>query len=258
MTVTLSDRSGAIVTVSDGAFAASNTTLSVIQRHARAVEQLTAMTDRMRGRKYRWNDVLDVYLNDEFLNRLERQTDALDRKQLGQEPMRNNDNLQATFTGNIAGTLLTAGAPGSGRRLGIGSLIGGAGVTADTVIVGRESGVGLAGTYRVSPSQTVASTAMTADGWFRDIWETGDGVPLKLRAADGSYYGINANNLRGMKDDAFALEQVFGEVADGFYEDLAAALALSPGDDAAANAAIDAAVDAFLDETNWPGTDLPL
>lgn len=70
----------------------------------------------------------------------------------------------ASFTGSISGTTLTV----TGTVLGLitndnHATLNGTGVTAGTVIVSQQTGTsGKAGTYTVSISQTVASTAMTA------------------------------------------------------------------------------------------------
>lgn len=66
------------------------------------------------------------------------------------------------FTGSIAGTILTVTAATKGKIVP-GLTIAGAGITAGTQIVAGITGDGGAGDYRVSRSQTVASTAITAD-----------------------------------------------------------------------------------------------
>ena len=67
----------------------------------------------------------------------------------------------ATFTGAIAGNTLTVSAVASGT-LSIGQTIVGAGVAAGTIISSLGTGTGLAGTYILSGSQTVASESMTS------------------------------------------------------------------------------------------------
>ena len=66
----------------------------------------------------------------------------------------------ASVTGAISGTTLTISAVTSGT-LGVGVVISGTGVTAGTYISALMTGTGGAGTYRVSVSQTVTSTAIT-------------------------------------------------------------------------------------------------
>jgi hypothetical protein len=69
----------------------------------------------------------------------------------------------AVVTGSIATTVLTVTAVTSGT-LAVGQPISGAGVTAGTFISSLGTGTGGIGTYNVSVSQTVASTAVTALG----------------------------------------------------------------------------------------------
>lgn len=65
----------------------------------------------------------------------------------------------SVFTGAISTTTLTVSAVTSGR-LGVGALITGAGVAADTYITALGTGTGGTGTYTISVSQTVSSTTM--------------------------------------------------------------------------------------------------
>jgi hypothetical protein len=67
----------------------------------------------------------------------------------------------ATFTGSIAGTVLTVSAVASGT-VSPGQTLSGAGVTVGTIIVAQLTGsIGATGTYTVSNTQTVASESMT-------------------------------------------------------------------------------------------------
>lgn len=66
-----------------------------------------------------------------------------------------------TFTGSIAGTVLTVTAVSSGT-IGIGAVLSGTGVTAGTTIVSLGTGLGGVGTYNLSVSSTAASTTITA------------------------------------------------------------------------------------------------
>jgi len=73
----------------------------------------------------------------------------------------------ATFTGSIAGTTLTVPANGvTAVGINIGMTLSGTGVTSGTRIVGFTTGAGgnvnEGGTYTVTPSQTAASTTITA------------------------------------------------------------------------------------------------
>lgn len=67
-----------------------------------------------------------------------------------------------TFTGQILGTTLTVSSPTTLAGLGIGSILSGSGVTANTVITGLITGTGGTGTYSVNNSQTVGPVTMTA------------------------------------------------------------------------------------------------
>lgn len=67
----------------------------------------------------------------------------------------------ATVTGSIAATTLTVTAVTSGT-LAIGDVLSGGTITAGTAITGFLTGTGGTGTYSVTPSQTAASTTITA------------------------------------------------------------------------------------------------
>ena len=69
----------------------------------------------------------------------------------------------AVVTGSIAGTTLTVTAVASGVLV-VGQVISGSGVTGGTTITALGTGTGGMGTYTVSATQTVASTAITATG----------------------------------------------------------------------------------------------
>lgn len=75
----------------------------------------------------------------------------------------------ATGTGSIAGTTLTVTGTPTGV-LAVGMPISGTGVAAGTVITALGTGTGGAGTYTVSPSQTVSSTALTLAGGVETRW----------------------------------------------------------------------------------------
>lgn len=66
------------------------------------------------------------------------------------------------FTGSISGTTLTVSAMAAGY-LGVGAVISGSGVAANTTIEAVLNASGGVGTYTVNNSQTVASEAMTAN-----------------------------------------------------------------------------------------------
>ena len=69
--------------------------------------------------------------------------------------------LDCLFTGSIAGTTLTVTAVAFGNIIK-GAPIFGAGIAANTSVVNFISGTGGAGTYQITPTQTVASETMAA------------------------------------------------------------------------------------------------
>lgn len=98
----------------------------------------------------------------------------------------------STFTGSISGTTLTVTAVGSGT-LAYGAMITGTGVTAGTLIVSQLTGTtGSTGTYTVSISQTVSSTAMTGSV-PTDIPSSG-----VIRLADIGYSYTSLNRATGV------------------------------------------------------------
>ena len=97
----------------------------------------------------------------------------------------------ATFTGSIAGNVLTVPADGvTAGAITIGMTITGSGITSGTTIVAFNTGAGgnviEAGTYRVNIPQTVAATTITAnyqkplsiDSAFVRINTTSNGQPI--------------------------------------------------------------------------------
>lgn len=69
----------------------------------------------------------------------------------------------ASFTGAISGTTLTVSAVAAGT-IGIGSIINGQGITANTFVTAILTGTGQVGTYTVNHSQSVSSEVMHAPG----------------------------------------------------------------------------------------------
>lgn len=68
----------------------------------------------------------------------------------------------AEFTGEIAGGTLTVTALASGT-LGVGVVLSGTGITGGTYITALLTGVGGTGTYSISPSQNMSSSALTGN-----------------------------------------------------------------------------------------------
>ena len=89
--------------------------------------------------------------------------------------------ISASVKGAISGTTLTVNALLTGQ-LEVGSVIIGAGITANTTITALGTGVGGAGTYTVSVSQTVSLTTITATVTDSSPAEP----PLPLTDASGS------------------------------------------------------------------------
>ena len=97
-----------------------------------------------------------------------------------------------TSTGStISGTTFTVGTLATGPFL-VGQVLSGTGVTAGTVITGYGTGTGGAGTYTVSPSQTVAATTFTgtSTGGANGIMFTNDANNNTLK-----YLDIKSSNL---------------------------------------------------------------
>ena len=78
----------------------------------------------------------------------------------------------SSVTGSISGDTLTVTAASAGN-LAQGAIISGTGVTAGTRIMATLTGSGGIGTYRVSASQTVASTTITAPKYTFVLWVSG-------------------------------------------------------------------------------------
>lgn len=149
----------------------------------------------------------------------------------------------ASFTGSIATTTLTVSAVASGTLLPS-MIISGTGVTAGTYIVEQLTGTtGGTGTYRVSTSQTVASTTITGtlaskinvtqDGLYNfqfsvqlvnstnDIqsfvlWFRKNGVDIPNSATD---FGISQRKSTGTSSRAVAALNIFLDLqADDYVE----------------------------------------
>lgn len=88
-----------------------------------------------------------------------------------------------TFTASISGTTMTVTAVSAGT-VNVGKVINGTGVTAGTTVLAQLTGTaGSTGTYTVSVSQTVASTAMTVVGVaFLNIPSTVERITVMFNA----------------------------------------------------------------------------
>lgn len=99
----------------------------------------------------------------------------------------------ATVTGSISTTTLTVSAVTSGQVL-VGDQISGTGVTAGTTITAYGTGTGGTGTYTVSASQTVASTTITSQQWFKDRRPLRWAVPAQAVLHVDKTNGSNTND----------------------------------------------------------------
>lgn len=89
-----------------------------------------------------------------------------------------------TMTASIAGTTMTVSAVTSGA-FAAGQIISGTGVTAGTSITALGTGTGGIGTYTVTPSQTVASTTITAAAPL--TFDSGNAFRYGILKLDGAY-----------------------------------------------------------------------
>lgn len=129
------------------------------------------------------------------------------------------DNPGAVFAGSISGTTLTVTAMVSGA-IGVGDTLSGTGVTAGTSIIARLTGTGGTGTYTVSPSQTAASTTITATSNTNDrlfITDSAycsgagfiDGQPatgVHIKNAPNATWLMNSKFIKSPTEDAILYE----------------------------------------------------
>jgi len=126
--------------------------------------------------------------------------------QSGSEP-------RGTFTGSISGTTMTVSALTSGV-VGPATVIAGSGVAANTIVSAQlTGGIGGTGTYSVTPSQTVASTAMTStpQAWWTDFARFSQGGVLKFHMDGESNTNMSGrlvlNTVNNAKDGGILLVQ---------------------------------------------------
>jgi hypothetical protein len=114
----------------------------------------------------------------------------------------------ASVTGAISGTTLTVSAVASGA-LQVGQTLSGSGVTAGTTITALGTGVGGAGTYTVSASQTVSSETITASGGTNLVF-----AGLMVNPKEATLWGTTAGTLAptlAIPDNAQADFSVMGD-----------------------------------------------
>ncbi len=117
--------------------------------------------------------------------------------------------VTSSFTGSISGTTLTVTAT-AGGQIRVGQTITGTGVTGGTTITGKLTGKGGQGTYTVSVSQTVASTAIT--GTLGTIGAIGDISPRLPGKIIWPVFAVNGYSLTGGN---FKTPSAFSTNADG-------------------------------------------
>lgn len=125
-------------------------------------------------------------------------------------------NPQTVASTALSGTYgtMTVSAVTSGT-LSVGQTLSGAGVTADTLIAGLGTGTGLVGTYYVTPSQTAASTTITANP---------TNVTVTYDSQSGSFF-INSSIVGGASQIGYAT----GTLAATLYMTSATGAVLSQG-----------------------------
>lgn len=92
-----------------------------------------------------------------------------------------------TYTASISGTTMTVTAAPTAGTIAVGQSISGTGVTAGTTITALGSGTGGTGTYAVSTSQTVASTAISTVG--QDF----TGIPSWVKRVTVMFSGVSTS-----------------------------------------------------------------
>ena len=130
----------------------------------------------------------------------------------------------ASFTASISGTTMTVTGTPVGT-LAVGQIINGEGVTAGTAITALGTGTGAAGTYTVSVSQTVASTAMTSSqvGYIRYNSDLG-----RFEGFSGTAWGSLGGGATGGGADQVFMEN--DQVVTANYSITSGKNAVSAGD----------------------------
>ena len=119
-----------------------------------------------------------------------------------------DDYTDAVFTGSIAGTLLTITAvdPDFIGKIGIGSVIFGVGVTANTTVTALGTGTGGLGTYTVNNAQTVSSEKLSAG--TQSIEQPAQfAIQLDFHSEEITDAGDMAQTVSTLLRDTFGTEQ---------------------------------------------------
>lgn len=117
------------------------------------------------------------------------QLNGLDNRTIVFDGIYQEFNPSPSFTASITGTTLTVTAPSTLVGIGIGSVLTGSGIAANTVITAPLTGNGGIGTYTVNNSQSVASETMTsAPLVFNDNNSAGLGLSIRgMFGGNGSF-----------------------------------------------------------------------
>lgn len=121
----------------------------------------------------------------------------------------------AAFTGSISVSTLTVSAISAGF-LSVGDLVIGAGVTAGTRITALGTGTGGVGTYAVSVSQTVASTAMSSPG--RVLSKSGVFFKIAANATNLMCLGCESNSGSNQAPNHVSVGRLWSGPANPTYE----------------------------------------
>jgi len=128
-----------------------------------------------------------------------------------------------SFTASISGTTMTVSAVASGS-IQLGQQISGLGVTSGTIVTGFGTGSGGAGTYIVSPSQTVSSTTFTVIGTpsvFSGsvaIGTTTTGTTYSTYTKTSTKVTVNGTGFSGFAaSDVVYIDFSGGDAPDGLY-----------------------------------------
>lgn len=114
------------------------------------------------------------------------------------------------FTGSISTTTLTVSAITVGS-VRLGEVVSGTGVTAGTTVTALGTGTGGAGTYTVSVSQTVASTALTQPG--RVLSKAGVFFRVGVDATNITCLGCESNLVANPAPNVVSVGRIFERTA---------------------------------------------
>lgn len=120
-----------------------------------------------------------------------------------------------SFTGSISGNTLTVTSMSSGF-LAVNDIITGAGVAANQSITAFGTGTGGVGTYSVSVSQTVASTAMTQSG--RVLSKAGVFFKISTTTTNLTCLGCESNAGAGQAPNVVSIGRLWSGLSNPTYQ----------------------------------------